>query len=1151
MHEKTFVGRPDTLAQIQNKFYQEIEPQGGSQQASVEPVNPSANGPEQSAAANRSPLSMDGDALRAVSASLKTLLANELQMRESDVDDNAQFVDLGLDSISGVTWIRKINEKCQTSIEATKVYSYPTLAQLSRYVKEEAEKRGALPSQDAPPAVNMSVAYANSDLSQRSFATERATRKFTSRRGRTASRFVAAGPASHPPQPIAVIGMAGQFPQARNLEEFWRNIEQGKNCITEVPPDRWDVNAYYQPGEAVAGKTTSRWAGALDEYDLFDPLFFNISPGEAESMDPQQRLFLQACWHSIENAGYAARSLSGSKCGVFVGCTSGDYQQLSRQHQLSAQGFTGSALSILAGRISYFLNLQGPCVSIDTACSSSLVSISQACDSLTSGSSDLALAGGVYVMAGPEMHIKTSQAGMLSPEGRCFTFDQRADGFVPGEGVGVVLLKRLADAQRDKDIIHAVIYGWGLNQDGKTNGITAPNPESQTRLEQEVYDKFHIDPANIQLIEAHGTGTKLGDPIEVEGLKKAFEKYTQNKEYCALGSVKSNIGHCLAAAGIAGALKLILALKRKRLPPTINFERLNEHIDLTESPFYVNARLQEWKLNGAERRQAAINSFGFSGANAHIVIGEYLSPAEVERPVTVVTQNTKIIIPLSARTLEQLDQKARDLLDFIRQEARSIDLIEMAYTLQVGREAMDERLGVLASSVERLAERLEAYVNGERRIEDFYRGQVKRGAESTNIISQDDDLKETIVDKLIAGKNLSKLLELWVNGLELDWNKLYGAVKPRRVSLPIYPFAKERYWIDTAGETVAAEGAAAAVLHPLLHSNTSDLNEQRYSSTFTGEEFFLADHRVCTDGAAIQKFLPGVAYLEMARAAIKQASPIQPESSVLELRDTVWLKPVVVTAPKQVSIALFASDDDRVDYEIYSVEDEQETAHCHGRAVFSRQPAPPRLDIEHLRSQMGQGRIEAADVYTIFARMGLNYGPAHQGITLIHLGEGQALAQLRAPAVVETNRHEYVLHPSLMDGALQASIGLIVDLNNVPTKPYLPFAVESLRIVSACAKEMTAWARYSKGSKPGDKTVKVDIDLCDQHGNICVQMQGFALRVLEGEIKPGRQKTINKSAHNGSTLTEDNAPFDSAFYQKLIAGVLNGAVSVDEAVELG
>src|SRR5437763_6252122 len=249
----------------------------------------------------------------------------------------------------------------------------------------------------------------------------------------------------------------------------------------------------------MAGKTNSHWMGALEEYDRFDPLFFNISPTEAESMDPQQRLFLQACWHSIEDAGYDARVLSGSRCGVFVGCASGDYHQRSRQHQLSAQGFTGSAMSILAARASYFLNLQGPCISIDTACSSSLVAVAQACDSLVGGGSDLALAGGVHVMAGPEMHIKTAQTAMLSPEGRCFTFDRRADGFVPGEGVGVLLLKRLAHAERDGDIIHAVIQGWGVNQDGKTNGITAPNPESRTRLQQEVYDRYGIDPAQIQL----------------------------------------------------------------------------------------------------------------------------------------------------------------------------------------------------------------------------------------------------------------------------------------------------------------------------------------------------------------------------------------------------------------------------------------------------------------------------------------------------------------------------------------------------------------------------------------------------------------------------------------------------------------------------
>ncbi|MCU1245529.1 MAG: hypothetical protein JWN02_1439, partial [Acidobacteria bacterium] len=604
MHEKTFVGQPETLLRIRENFHQELDtPPAEGQHVQPEPPSLlSDEGLMQLGAGNRS---SDGDLLRSVSATLRALLAGELQMRENDVDENAQFVDLGLDSISGVTWVRKINERYRTAIEATKVYSYPTLIQLSRYVREEAERCGSLSSERATPPRPVALPFIeHASSTPKIVALASAPARAPAWRGRTATRIAADTSAPLRPSPIAVIGMAGQFPQAENLDQFWENIAQGKNCITPVPPKRWDVNAYYQRGEPLAGKTNSQWAGSVDGYDLFDPLFFNISPTEAESMDPQQRLFLQACWHSIENAGYDARVLSGRKCGVYVGCTNGDYHQLSRAHQLSAQGFTGSAMSILAARVSYFLNLQGACVSIDTACSSALVALAQACDSLTAGSSDLALAGGVYVMTGPEMHIKTAQAAMLSPDGRCYTFDQRANGFVPGEGVGVVLLKRLADAERDGDLIHAVISGWGVNQDGKTNGITAPNPESQARLEQDVYDRHGIDPADLGLIEAHGTGTKLGDPIEVEGLTKAFSKYTRNREYCALGSVKSNIGHSLAAAGIAGALKLILALKHKQLPPTINFERLNEHINLRESPFYINAELRAWESRGPARQAA-------------------------------------------------------------------------------------------------------------------------------------------------------------------------------------------------------------------------------------------------------------------------------------------------------------------------------------------------------------------------------------------------------------------------------------------------------------------------------------------------------------------------------------------------------------------
>jgi acyl transferase domain-containing protein/enoyl-CoA hydratase/carnithine racemase/acyl carrier protein len=1125
MHEKTFVGQSDTLKQIERNFY---NAEGATPEQTIQTEKPIAADTQQ--------VSHNTDALPGIIAGLKTLLSRELHLQEEEIDENSQFVDLGLDSIIGVTFIRKISDKYKLSLQATIVYSYSTLAALGSYVKEEAEKQGTLVIRqpDAPVKAPKRVAPKPA-----------AVKKLTSWRNRSLLRTTPSTKPSYQLQPIAVVGMAGQFPGATNVEAFWQNIAAGKNCISEVPGKRWNMDNYYQEGEAVPGKSYSKWMGALEEYDLFDPLFFNISPSEAESMDPQQRLFLQTCWHTIENAGYDPKELSGSKCGVYVGCAYGDYQMLSREQRLSAQGFTGASPSILAARISYFLNLQGPCISLDTACSSSLVAIANACDGLISGRIDSALAGGVYVAAGPNMHIKTAQSGMLSRDGKCYTFDQRANGFVPGEGVGVVMLKRLEDAERDHDNILGVIHGWGVNQDGKTNGITAPNTESQALLEQQVYDQFHIDPNSIQLIEAHGTGTKLGDPIEVEGLRKAFKKYTREKGYCALGSVKSNIGHCLTAAGVAGFIKVLQAIKHRQLPPTINFEQLNEHINLDDSPFYVNTQLKNWSIKDMERRQAAISSFGFSGTNAHLVLGEYISKPVNEKPVQVIMP--ELMIPLSARSEGQLKQRASDLLEYLKKEGKSVDLIDIAYTLQVGRQAMEERLGLMASSIDQLTGKLEGYINGEDGIAGVYLGQVKRNKEGLRIISNDDEMKEAIIEKLMSQKKLSKLLDLWVKGLDLDWSKFYGDIKPRRVSLPVYPFAKERYWIEEAAEAnTSINGMSASALHPLLHINTSDFSKQSYSATFSGEEFFLKDHQVFN-----RKVLPGVAYLEMVRVAIEKSMPTPVESAFLELHNTVWIQPFVVSRKKQINATLLLDDSDsavseQIHYEINSLDEGEEITHFQGLATFSNRPAPGKLDIAQLRGQMKAGKLQQNAIYTTFARMGLYYGPAHQGVAAIYKGDGQVLADLVLPAVVEAEQSKYLLHPSLVDSALQASIGLFQDLHEVGSQPLLPFAMESLLVVSACEKRMVAWVRYSPDSKVEDRITKVDIDLCDEQGNVCIQIKGFAFRAIENNHKPLHTATNGSGDEN----IDDTSIFNDAYYQKLIQSVLNKELSDEEAMEL-
>jgi acyl transferase domain-containing protein/enoyl-CoA hydratase/carnithine racemase/acyl carrier protein/NAD(P)-dependent dehydrogenase (short-subunit alcohol dehydrogenase family) len=1051
MHEKTFVGRADTLQQIENNFYQEDA------------------GPEMAT-------NTYTDVLPAMLADLKTLLAQELHMREEEIDENSQFVDLGLDSIIGVTFIRKINEKYKISINATKIYSYPNLTQFSRFVKEEAEKNGTLPFQAAPEEKVLQV---NKRVElQKSTAAPSALRNASSA--------------------VAVIGMAGQFPEARNVEEFWQNIAQGKNCIREIPGKRWNTDKYYQKGNAVPGKTYSKWMGALEEYDLFDPLFFNISPSEAESMDPQQRLFLQTCWHAIENAGYNAGSLAGSKCGVFVGCGQGDYHLLSRNLQLSAYGFTGGDNSILAARISYFLNLQGPCLTIDTACSSSLVAIANACDSLTLGNSDLVLAGGVYIGAGSDMHIKTSQMGMLSPDGRCYTFDQRANGFVPGEGVGVVVLKRLEDAERDGDNILGVIRGWGVNQDGKTNGITAPNTEAQWRLQEEIYNNYKIDPAAIQLVEAHGTGTKLGDPIEVEALIASFKKYTSKKQYCALGSVKSNIGHCLMAAGVAGMIKLLMSLKYKQLPPTINFEKLNEHISLDESPFYVNTELRDWKLKDTERRQAAISSFGFSGTNAHLVIAEYPAPLGTNTGVQGRVQNVDCIIPLSAKTEEQLKQKVIDLLEYIHKEGQSLDLVEMAYTLQVGRMEMGQRLGFVVSSIDQLAGKLQACIEGKQHIDNMFGGKAKNGEDTFSLFAQDLDLQKTL-DRWMQEKKLANLVNVWVKGYDLDWNKLYDKVKPRRISLPLYPFAKERYWVDVEDlSRFSPADPGAAFLHPLLHRNTSILNQQRYSSIFSGGECFLIHDQL--SGA---KVLPGFVSLEMARAAIACSLPSQSAPGMVELHNVIWADRMIADGHTIFTISLYERENGHIEYEIYSEAANEEIIHSQGEARLSSSSLAAKIDIEQLKGQLK--KVKESTV--------------NNEIADIYEGEGQLLAGLNLSDHTVIDQSGFILLPAVMEHILQ-----VADFIGHRHQRSVPLSLRVIRIASACTQEMFVWVRFSQGWRSADKTFRLDIDLYDKQGNLCIQMRDLSLgagdQVSIQAPAAGNEKSTSAEVAHAEEATE-------------------------------
>ncbi|MBV9992178.1 MAG: zinc-binding dehydrogenase [Alphaproteobacteria bacterium] len=601
------------------------------------------------------------------------------------------------------------------------------------------------------------------------------------------------------PEGVAVIGMVGQFPMAASPAEFWRNLEQGRYCVSGLPYERWKM-----PRPENGSSPLYPHTGVLEDADTFDPLFFNISPKEARLMDPQQRVFLQNCWSCIEDAGYAPSSLSGSRCGVFAGCSGAGYG-FGRIQETSTHVLMGHTNSILPARISYHLNLKGPCMAIDTACSSALVAVAEACTSLAFGGCDLALAGGVSIFASPIFSKMAAEGGMLSEDGRCYTFDKRANGFVPAEGVGVFLLKRLSDALRDGDRIHGVVSGWGVNHDGKTNGMTAPSVASQTALECEVYEKFAIHPETISYIEAHGTGTRLGDPIEVQGLTDAFRGFTAKTGYCALGSVKTNIGHALAAAAAAGMLKVLLSLRHRVLPPSINYESLNDEITLDGTPFYVNATAQPWRSDGPLR--AAVSSFSYNGTNAHVVIEEAPPGARA-----VAAEETQLIL-ISARSEQQLEDQIRQLLahveDFLgRSPSRSDKLCrlgDIAYTLQLGRDAMVERLAFACDSLEQLESTLRDVLGG-RAPKGLARANV-RGARK-KLDKEDREAaarRAAAIEAALAAGDRAALIEQWMAGAAVDWRGLTRAAQPQRMSLPTYPFARKRYWFDDVENAPPAE----------------------------------------------------------------------------------------------------------------------------------------------------------------------------------------------------------------------------------------------------------------------------------------------------------------------------------------------------------
>jgi phthiocerol/phenolphthiocerol synthesis type-I polyketide synthase C len=602
----------------------------------------------------------DGRGAGEIAAWIVSRLSEQLGLSPTEVDTSLPFAHYGLDSVHAIRLTAALEAWLGCELSPTVAYEYPTIGQLAKHLGEDARAEG-------PAAGERVGVAAETD-----------------------------GRAAHPDEPIAIIGIGCRFPGADGPAAFWRLLADGVDAVTEAPSDRWDADT----------ATPRVDGGFLDQVDRFDARFFGISPREAERMDPQQRLLLEVAWEAMEDAGQVPERLAGSRTGVFVGISTNDYAylQVGQPDRIDAYSGTGNALSIAANRLSYFYDFRGPSMAIDTACSSSLVAIHLACRSLQEGECTLAVAGGANVILSPALGMNFSKAGVLAADGRCKVFDARADGYVRGEGAGIVVLKPLSRALADGDPIYAVIRGSATNQDGRTNGLMAPSRGAQEAVLAEAYRRAGLSPGAADYVEAHGTGTSLGDAIEAKALGTVLARGRAPGSRCLVGSVKTNIGHLEAAAGVAGLIKVALALRHRAIPPSLHFVEPNPLIPFDSLPLRVAQTLAPWPESG-RRAVAGVSSFGFGGANAHAVLAE-APQVRVTPSVDDPAADHAELLPLSARSPEALAALAGRYERALAAEMRVADL---CYTAGARRDHHDYRLAVVGDSPAELSASLAAY----------------------------------------------------------------------------------------------------------------------------------------------------------------------------------------------------------------------------------------------------------------------------------------------------------------------------------------------------------------------------------------------------------------------------------------------------------
>lgn len=983
------------------------------------------------------------------------------------IEVNTGFSTQGMDSLMAVALAKKMREIFGESIiteNATLFYEFPTVEKLSEEIYARLEKISSY-AQQSTKDTEVNITDENDNQ-------------------------------------IAIIGFDCRFPGgSESPEEYWNLLINKQDGISEVPTARWDNEFYYHPDPDMPGKINTRMAGILkSNIARFDAAFFSISPKEALKTDPQQRILLESVWYALENSGIPAESLIGSKTGVYVGIWNSDYNLLlnktSNINEIDAYTGLGASLNGTAGHIAFSYGFNGPTMPVDTACSSSLVAIHLACESLLSGSCDMAIACGVNLLLDPCVSIHFTKAHMLAGDGHCKTFDKAADGYVRSEGVGVLVLKRLKDALQNGDIIYGIIESSGVNQDGASGGFTVPNVEAQKSLMKDVLNKANVNPSQVDYIELHGTGTNLGDPLEYKSIAAVYGNDTNRTHALILGAVKSNIGHLESAAGVAGVIKILLAMQHGKIPANLHFNQINPLIDLSIIPAIVPTEAQDWVLD--KPRRAVINSFGASGTNCTLLLKDYKKPSDSNQRYEI----SNNILVISAKDIPTLHKLTERYLTYLLNT--SDDINDICYTSQIGRCHFKFRVALIAHSKQEFIEKLK---NRDFIIEDDLRNLINTGLITCDI---KDKIKTWRITTEIKdprySESLLALAKVYIKGEKVNWPVKVGS---KKVVLPNYVFAGEYYWAISPSSFLISVGAQnSKKIHPLIVDEISQAGDNaKIYRGFVSLDFpdFIKHHLIFNNAiVSASTFISAVIsimeYMNLVNFSIVETKIVQP----MVLLDK---------SARELQIRVINNQADNYNVEIYSKKHNEEEWKLHVLCQLeSSSPLHNIFDGTILNDvRCGGLKCDIENLYAQYKNNGLELGEHFRWLQNVWIKGKELLGELREP-YDESEVNNHVLYPGLIDSIFQTVVCISLD-NNYGDAVMIPFAIENIVYKNNHAKPK--WIYVNQYHDSSIDMLSADIYIYEKDFDLIGQIKGLTLRkapkekILSDSLSDSEQSVLS------------------------------------------